>query len=76
MMTTTLTPRAKRRKAIRDAIEEATRVSACGDTWLTTFDAELAKAGYKISMMTNSQLRQRAAEGCVRVEVAGAPQRS
>ncbi len=52
MITHTNTPRAKRCKAIKAAIAEASRVAACNDTWIAKFDNELAKAGYKVTKAT------------------------
>lgn len=65
MSTHSLTPLAKRRKAVAEAVRRASLVSVCGKTWQEQFEKTLGLAGYKITRMTAFQiheLRQRAAD--------------
>ncbi len=68
-----MTPRARRRKAIKRAIAEADNGSICNDTWHRRFEEFLAKAGYRVAKLTSyelNELRQRAAEDDAPVSVA------
>ncbi len=77
-MAATMTPRARRRKAVSEAMQQATLTcrNQAHDMWHWKFERALEKSGYRIGRMSTTQLRQRAAEELRSVEVAGAPHRN
>ncbi len=55
-----MTPRAKRRKAVTEAVRQATLVSCNSEMWHQQFERTLERAGYRVVKMTALE-RQRAA---------------
>lgn len=71
-----MTPLAKRRKAVAEAVRRASLVSVCGKTWQEQFELTLGLAGYQITRMSAfkiHELRQRAAEDGSALQAAGTP---
>lgn len=54
-----MTPLAKRRKAVAEAVRQATAVSCNSHMWHEQFEKALTRAGYKIAKFSRFELRQR-----------------
>lgn len=52
-----MTPRAKRLKAVTEAVRQASLVSCNAEMWHEQFEKTLGKAGYKIAKMTALEMQ-------------------
>ena len=57
-----MTPREKRRKAVTEAVRQATLVSCNSNMWHEQFEKTLARAGFRVAKMTPLEVQQWAAQ--------------